>query len=307
MIVQLEEVTEHGKVIISSSTIDVSITAIYSDLKRTQLLIEQLKSTGYVHRLNEGHHQFLNVEETFRFYKNLGEHPLSVEELLQLFGLQSERKTKVKKLTESSKNLISFLRPYLYTKNLLILEEPFNRLEEAARQTMVQLLHKITAQEKSLLLIGGNLEELLLLTEDIYRIDHSGIHKMDFHEEIMEPTSVEEPTIKIEKIQTKHNDKTILFNPPEIDYIESIDGTVYVNVAGIGYSCSLTLQELEKRLRAYGFYRCHRSYIVNLQKVREIITWTKNSYSLKLNIQEEVIIPLSRNKLSELKELIGIL
>ena len=79
-----------------------------------------------------------------------------------------------------------------------------------------------------------------------------------------------------------------------------------MNVAGTSYSCALTLQELEKRLRAYGFYRCHRSYIVNLQKVREIITWTKNSYSLKLNVGEGTVVPLSRSKLSELKELIGI-
>jgi len=130
---------------------------------------------------------------------------------------------------------------------------------------------------------------------------------MDFNEETIAPEPAEEPIIKIEKIQTKHQDKTILFNPPEIDYIESVEGTVYVNVAGTSYSCALTLQELEKRLRPYGFYRCHRSYIVNLQKVREIITWTKNSYSLKLNVQEGIVIPLSRAKLTELKELIGIL
>lgn len=306
MIIQLEEVIEHGKLIIPSAALDISITAVYTDLKRTQLLIKQLKHVGYVHQLNEGHHSFLNVEETFQFYKDLGDYLLTTEELLQLFGLQNERKTKVKKLTESAKNLIAFLRPFLYTKDFLIIEEPFDRLEEEARQTIVQILHKLAAEQNRILLLSGNLEELLLLTADIYRIDHSGIHKMDFHEEVTEPTSIEAPIIKIEKIQTKHNDKTILFNPPEIDYIESIDGIVYVNVAGTGYSCSLTLQELEKRLRAYGFYRCHRSYIVNLQKVREIITWTKNSYSLKLNIQEGVVIPLSRTQLSELKELIGI-
>ena len=96
---------------------------------------------------------------------------------------------------------------------------------------------------KKILLLSHNLEELLLVTEDIYRIDHFCFHKMDFAEE-QSTSSSEEPIIKIEKIQTKKNDKTILFNPPEIDYIESVEGEVLVNVAGTSYSCSLTLQEL---------------------------------------------------------------
>ncbi|MFD2875892.1 LytTR family DNA-binding domain-containing protein [Paenibacillus rhizoplanae] len=38
---------------------------------------------------------------------------------------------------------------------------------------------------------------------------------------------------------------------------------------GKNYSCGLTLTELEQRLLNFGFYRCHRSYIVNLQKKLE--------------------------------------
>ncbi len=306
MEIQLAEVKERDKIVIPAFAIDVGITGIYTDIKRTQILKEQLKSTGYLHHDNEGHYSLLNVEETFRFYMDLCNHPTPLEELLQLFGLHSERKTRVKNLSESTKNQLSFLRPFLYTKDLLIIEEPFDRLDDESRQIIVGLIKKMADEHKKILLLSHNLEELLLVTEDIYRIDHSGFHKLDFNEE--EKTVIsDEPIIKIEKIQTRHQDKTILFNPPEIDYIESIEGSVYVNVAGRGYSCTLTLQELEKRLRPYGFYRCHRSYIVNLQKVREIITWTKNSYSLKLNVDAGVVVPLSRTKLTELKELIGVL
>nr|WP_285848822.1 LytTR family DNA-binding domain-containing protein [Solibacillus isronensis] len=42
------------------------------------------------------------------------------------------------------------------------------------------------------------------------------------------------------------------------------------------------MSELEKRLHHFRFFRCHRSYIVNLHKAREILTWTCNSYSLSL-------------------------
>ncbi|MDU5948385.1 MAG: LytTR family DNA-binding domain-containing protein, partial [Paenibacillus macerans] len=68
----------------------------------------------------------------------------------------------------------------------------------------------------------------------------------------------------------------------------------------------LTLTQLEQRLLNFGFFRCHRSYILNLQKVREIITWTKNSCSLRLNTGKDAVVPLSRSKLHELKALLNI-
>ena len=36
------------------------------------------------------------------------------------------------------------------------------------------------------------------------------------------------------------------------------------------------------RDRRYGFFRCHRSYLVNMQKVQEVVRWTRNSYALRL-------------------------
>lgn len=78
------------------------------------------------------------------------------------------------------------------------------------------------------MLFSNILEDLLLVTNDIYRINYLGFHKLDFQEDASYPVidKQEQPVLKIEKIETKHEDKTILFNPPEIDYIESISGTV---------------------------------------------------------------------------------
>ncbi len=45
------------------------------------------------------------------------------------------------------------------------------------------------------------------------------------------------------------------------------------------YVCAMTLSEREARLTGFGFFRCHRSYLVKLQRVREVITWTRNSCS----------------------------
>lgn len=302
---QLKEVVVEGKRMLPDCTIEGQLTGIYTDIQKMQLIMKQLEEKGYVHQTMDGQYKRLKVEEAFRFYMGMAGCKQPVDELLSLFGLEKKRKVKVGDLTPSEQSQLAFLRAYLYTNELLVLEEPFYRLDESARTIITQLIQQLGEQGKTILLLSNNIEELLICTSEIFRIDQSGFYKMDFSEE-QPASSSEEPVIRIEKIQTKKNDKTILFNPPEIDYIESVEGEVMVNVAGASYNCSLTLQELEKRLRAYGFYRCHRSYIVNLQKVREIITWTKNSYSLKLNVGEGTVVPLSRMKLSELKELLGI-
>ncbi|KIL51568.1 hypothetical protein KP77_10800 [Jeotgalibacillus alimentarius] len=306
MNIQINEVKEGSHTVVPSFSFEAGLTGVYADIKRTQVIMHQMKHKSYLHCTNEGLAPRLTVEETFRYHRDLSGYQVPLQEMIASFGLQHVQKTKVKDLSESHRNCLSFLPTFLYSGDMLLIEEPFDRLDEEGRQVMIQLIRKLADKQKTILLLGYNLEELLFVTEDIYRIDQSGFHKMDFNSEPAAAAEQEQPVIKIEKIQTKHEGKTILFNPPEIDYVESVDGTAQVNVAGKGYNCTLTLQELEKQLRPYGFYRCHRSYIVNLQKVREIITWTKNSYSLKLNDRESSVIPLSRAKLAELKELLGV-
>ncbi|MDQ0808098.1 LytTR family transcriptional regulator DNA-binding domain-containing protein [Priestia megaterium] len=111
--------------------------------------------------------------------------------------------------------------------------------------------------------------------------------------------------VRFEKIPAKVNDKIILFDPTEISFIESNEGVSNLHVNGEVFPCSYTLNELTNRLQVFGFFRCHRSYIVNLQRVREVITWTRNSYSLILDDSEKSSIPLSKGNLGELKEIIG--
>lgn len=84
--------------------------------------------------------------------------------------------------------------------------------------------------------------------------------------------------------------------------IEGRDGNAVVYVSGEAYPCAMTLNQLESRLRTFGFFRCHRSYLVNLQQVREIEAWTKDSYILKLDDKTGSTVPLFRSNYMELKE-----
>ena len=67
------------------------------------------------------------------------------------------------------------------------------------------------------------------------------------------------------------------------------------------YAGDFRMSDLEEKLARFGFFRCHRSYIVNMQKVVELVKWTRNSYSLRLAGYEKTDVPLSKGKIQELR------
>lgn len=114
------------------------------------------------------------------------------------------------------------------------------------------------------------------------------------------------PSIIIEKIPAKLENKILLFNPQEIDYIEAQDNNTYIYVNGQSFLCTYTISYAENKLKCFGFFRNHRSYLVNLQKVREVVTWSRNTFSLILNDKSKSSIPISKARLADLKKIINI-
>lgn len=310
MQVKIDEVIELGEVLLPpvQLTIEQAITSIYTDVTRLNLLKKQLLNNKsiYVHTQQIGHYERLTVEEIFRFYNDLYNGKQSTAQLITEFGFEQQRKTRVSELSITQRQVLSFIQPYLDEKKLLVLIEPFQNLQQNERKILMHILTQLKQVHRNILILSNNLEHLISVGDEIFRLDADGLHSLDIKDEQTDIAPIETTQLKIEKIPTKKNDKIILFNPPEIDYIESVEGEVYIYVAGEGYLCAWTLNELEKRLIHLGFFRCHRSYIVNLQKVREIISWTRNSYSLVLQGTAKSEVPLSRNKLTELKEIVGI-
>lgn len=283
------------------------IIGVYTDQAKSQYVLKMLmrNKQAYVHIKDDQLYENLTVREQIRFLLKIYHSKESVDTWLHQLQLDDKRNTRIKHVSRSTKQLLHFLKFYLCEQRVVVIEEPIQNLEEHTKRLMIQLLSTLTS--KMLLLISNNMEDLLLASHQINRLDEKGLKVLDIsNQEVGVQTNEHSTPIRFEKIPTKKNEKIILFNPPEIDYIESVEGEVLVHVAGEAFPCALTLAELEKRLLAFGFFRCHRSYIVNLQKVREIITWTKNSYSLSIETIDKAAVPLSKNKLSDLKELIGI-
>ena len=307
----INEVFHKGKVLIPSIELIPQLSeiiGIQTDMQRKQSLLAEFhtQQDTYILNANAGEYERHTVKELLKFILAITDSPLKVNFLLEKFGLADIQHIKMKYLPTSKQSFIKQLRIYFAHQSTIILEEPYFYLDDVDRKIFSELLDDLCTT-KQLIILASNLADALISCHKIYRLDDQGLKQLDIADsEEPKETAEEIQPFKLEKISTKKNDKTILFDPPEIDFIESVEGTIFVHVGGENYTCALTLTELEKRLKSYGFFRCHRSYIVNLQKVREIITWTKNSYSLRLNAGKDSVVPLSRTKLQDLRDLLNI-
>jgi len=82
------------------------------------------------------------------------------------------------------------------------------------------------------------------------------------------------------------------------------DGTITVVGREIeGTSNCRTLEELHAALDAETFWRPHRSYLVNIRHIREVVPWFKSSYMIKMADKKNTEVPVSRAQTKRLREL----
>jgi len=70
-----------------------------------------------------------------------------------------------------------------------------------------------------------------------------------------------------------------------------------------GRSNYRTLEELHAALDSESFWRPHRSYLVNVHHIKEVVPWFKSSYMLKMSDKKRTEIPVSRGQTKRLHEL----
>ncbi|WP_291651085.1 LytTR family DNA-binding domain-containing protein [Clostridium sp.] len=107
------------------------------------------------------------------------------------------------------------------------------------------------------------------------------------------------------KINLWKNEKIIVVDINDIYYCVARERITYVFTKNEEYSVNLSISDFYEKLSKDIFFRCHRSYIVNVNKIREIIPWFNSTYNLKLqDIDYEV--PVSRSNVKEFKQLMHI-
>ncbi|PTL37316.1 LytTR family transcriptional regulator DNA-binding domain-containing protein [Alkalicoccus saliphilus] len=264
---------------------------------------EARKHIGYFQK-EFGLYERLTVKEWLTFWRRIYRSPRSVAGASRQVQLESRLFTKISALSFSEKKRLQFCLLLFQQPDIIIMEEWDQNLDVESKKILLPLLHDLKNEGAAVLVLTANMESALTCADNVYQISSGKITKI--HTEDKEPEPEDAAGLTFTKIPAKINEKIILFNPPEIDYIESREGKVLLYINNEEFPCSFTLMDLEKKLKNYGFFRCHRSYIVNLQKVREVITWTRNSFSLELDDAGKNTVPLSKSKMEELKEMLGL-
>jgi two-component system LytT family response regulator/two-component system response regulator LytT len=109
-----------------------------------------------------------------------------------------------------------------------------------------------------------------------------------------------------ERLALKVGDRLLLVQAEEIIYASLADETITI-VTGqfTGTSNYRTLDELQARLDPAVFWRVHRSHLVNINKIKEIVPWFRN-YILRMNDDKATEIPVSRTQTRRLREYLKI-
>ncbi|MFU0913360.1 LytR/AlgR family response regulator transcription factor [Kluyvera intermedia] len=98
-------------------------------------------------------------------------------------------------------------------------------------------------------------------------------------------------------------DERIIVTPiNDIYYAEAHEKMTFVYTRRESYVMPMNITEFCNKLPTSHFFRCHRSYCVNLNKIREIEPWFNNTYILRLR-DLEFQVPVSRSKVKEFRQI----
>ncbi len=295
----------------SLTVCDEKVAVIYSDIDLQAELVNELREIPSIALFDykEGLYERLTVQENIKFYHKWYCCEVPLPEVLVMFQLQHCAKQPLKKCTASELRRVYYAKHYMMNMEFYVFQEPIYGVDIFTINTFINALKRMGGAHKPVVILVSTMEHALLLGDEIYRLQNHGLFPIETEEQDVEANE-KEPTVlsldKLFKIPAKVEDKVILFDPMEIDYIESQDGKAMIVMNHETFTLDSTLSEIEKKLELYGFYRCHRSYIVNLQKVREIITWSKNTYSLRIDNKIQSTIPLSRAKIQAIQEIFNL-
>lgn len=273
--------------------------------------IQKETNSIIIENKDDGLYDSLTVQSYLKYFKKIANFKSPLEEYIADFSLSDVWQTKIKKLTKDQKKRVSLFRMSLFLPDLVLIEDPLNNLTDEGVELYIKATERLRSNNIATLFTSNYIDDLLLLSNDVYRYNRLiGLEKTDLANET-DSTSKEKNEIKsikpnnVFKVTCKLADKTIFFSPDEIDYIESINSVSNIRIDDEYFPTDLTMNQLEEKLIKFGFFRCHRSYLVNLQRVSELISYSKNSYTLILKGNPKAKLPLSRNRLDEMKQLIG--
>lgn len=109
------------------------------------------------------------------------------------------------------------------------------------------------------------------------------------------------------RVVVRTGSRLLLVDQKDVCFATVEDGRITVVTKALeGDSNVRTLEELADQLDPGQFWRAHRSFLVNLQHIREVVPWFKSSYQLRMDDRNATEIPVSRSQTKRLRELFNL-
>jgi two-component system, LytTR family, response regulator len=119
-----------------------------------------------------------------------------------------------------------------------------------------------------------------------------------------EPVSPK-PALQRSKLLVRSNQRNFIVDAQDVVYATIDDGLITVVASNLeGQSNYRTIEELQSNLDPDTFWRVHRSYLVNIHRIKEVIPWFKSSFQLRMDDKKQTEIPVSRVQTKRLRALL---
>ncbi len=115
----------------------------------------------------------------------------------------------------------------------------------------------------------------------------------------------EKDSMDISRIIAESRDRMVLVDVDKIYFAFVKRDLVFIKTYDEEMLTRFTLKELESKLNGKNFFRAHRSYIVNIQKVKEILPFFNGTSILVMEDKDKSEVPVSRNQSKKLRKLLG--
>ena len=106
-----------------------------------------------------------------------------------------------------------------------------------------------------------------------------------------------------DQLAIRVGERFVLVQAEEVVHASLVDDAIIVVTNAVsGTSNYRTLDELQARLDPSIFWRVHRSHLVNITRIKEIVPWFSRNYLLKMKDPKATEIPVSRSQTRRLRE-----
>lgn len=246
----------------------------------------------------------LSAQQNLDFYRQLRKLPReNVEAALSLVNLNDQAEKAVDKLSSSAQRRVALARALLGQPAVLLLDLPVLHTDMETQNLFMRIIQQIAGEGTAVLVTAEDLSWAGRFCTHVVELENGRVlHSLD-HTQAQEVTRPER--LIPYKVSARKEDRVVLFDPGDILYATSRDGKTFLRTVQEEAMTNLTLQELEGLLAGRGFFKSHRAYLVNLQHIKAVIQYTRNSYTLQLSDPQESTIPLSKQCEKELQTLLG--